>query len=1109
MRILLACLFALNAVVVQAERWQWDFELPMPQGSLQGNAEVLPIGPSGVDYVGMPEANRALRLDGKGDYVRVADDAEHGSLDFLQGDPITLEAWVRLDQIGSGQNVYIVGKGRTHRDGPKDNQNYALRLRSVGGQAALSFLFRSEATDKQPADWHRWTSKSGMQLDGMWHHVAVTYRFGEPDSIRGVLNGKSLSGSWDMGGATRRPPVVDDDEVWIGSSMGAASGSSFQGGIDHVVIARRITPVEEYAKRRIAILHPPSPPVGGLVEGAVAVTLYENVGSNSVMPSRLPPPLVRYTQSAFGFSRVPVPYALDGVRRDWKGPSLLVAMAEIDLPAGELQWMLRGGGLSRLWIGNELVAETPKHLGSTGGHGEVEPYHEPDPWLRPLHPGHREEVVTHQTTGGPTVVALQSMIGGKGYRYEAGEIMLAYRADDSQAWQLLSLDRAISLTDEDWAEYEHEHQAAMQRVDDRQRRATAASEDAVWLQRHQQARQFIRQLDPIELPNDRIEGDQLRDDESTNDSPEQVIDRLIDAGLRVADAWDQRTPSTSDGQFLRRLYLDCVGVVPSPEELRAFEALSSDPVERRVKVIDLVLEDSRWAGHWTAYWMDVLGENASVLKPSLNNSGPFRWFLYDKLRDNVAVDRWVTGLLKMQGSELFGGSAGFAMAAENDVPMAAKAHVATSAFLGVNMKCARCHDAPYHDWTQRDLFSLAAMLERKPLEIPVSSSVPAEFFEGEEASESLITLSVVAGDRIEPAWSLNRFIPDASNDQLSEDSRHRFAYQLTRVENRQFAKTIVNRLWKQLLGQGIVEPVEDWEGADPSHPKLLDYLARELVTADFDFKHVARLILHSNAYQRQSIDEPIQRDETKRHFAAPQMRRMTAEQLVDSMHAAVGRAMDCDELTFDPEARMKPTAQNNLGKPRRAWQLTSLSNERDRPALSLPRAAAVAECMEAFGWTGSRQEPTNHRQVEPNVIQPGVLANGLLSIQLTVVADGDHLADDAIAAESVDALVSRLFERFLTRQPTRSERAQFSSVLRPGFGRRVLETPLLPETPIREPNVSWANHLHPVATEVRLRQAERLRAGPMPSRLLQPAWRQQMEDVVWALVNTPEFLFIP
>lgn len=1096
MRCLLGCLIALLPTLALADQWRWDFESPLPDGALRGDAAVLPIGPTGEDYVGMPESNSALMVDGNGDFLRVADEAELGSLDFHQGDPITLEAWVRLDQIGGGQNVYIVGKGRTHLDGPKENQNYALRLRSVGGQACLSFLFRSEAGEEgEPSDWHRWTSKNGLQTDEMWHHVAVTYRFGEPESIRGYLNGKPQPGSWDMGGATTRAPMVDDDELWIGSSMGGASGPSFKGAIDDVIVARRIAEPEEYAKRRVAIVHPPQPPSGALVDGAVGVAIYEGLSSNSVIPKRLPEPRVEYSQSAFGFSRLPLPYAFDGVRRDWNGASMLVAMSEVELPPGEIQWMLRAGGLSRLWIGDQIVAETPKHLGATNGHGEVEPYTEPDPWLRPLHPGHRQRVSTHTSPGGRVVVALESMIGGKGYRTEAGEIVVAFRSDPTQQWQVLSLDRAISLTDHDWLDYQREHEATIQRVDDRQRRAAASAEDAYWADRHRVAADYVAQLPPIEIP-------------AGSDS-ENMVDRFIDAKLQSEGQLDQRTPLTSDEQFLRRLYLDCVGVVPSPAEVRAFAALSDDPEERRAKVIDRVLADPRWADHWTAYWMDVLGENASVLKPSLNNSGPFRWYLYDKLRDNESFDRWVTGLLKMQGSELFGGAAGFAMATDNDVPMAAKAHVATSAFLGVNMKCARCHDAPYHDWTQKDLFSLAAMLQRKPLDVPATSSVPKEFFAGEEEGESLITLSIAAGDKIAPEWSLTRFVPEGDNEALPDDLRERFAYQITRAENRQFAQAIVNRYWKQWMGQGIIEPVEDWEGADPSHPQLLEYLAREFSASGYDIKHIARLVLNSKAYQRRSIDQPVQRDETQRLFAAPRTRRMTAEQLVDSLHAVVGRQMNSDELTFDPEARMKPTAQNNLGKPRRAWQLTSLSNERDRPALSLPRAAAVAECMEAFGWTGSRQEPINHRQVEPNVIQPGVLANGLLSVQLTVMTDRDELTSDAIAADSVESLVDRLFERFLTRPPTANERQRFVAMLKPGFEQRVLKTPVPPETPIREPYVSWANHLNAVATEVRMREADRLRYGPVPSRWLQTNWRQRMEDAVWALVNTPEFLFLP
>ncbi len=88
-----------------------------------------PIGPTSENFAGLPESNVALRLDGNGDYVRVPDAGEDGSLDFHQGDPITIEAWVRLDRISDGQNVYIVGKGRTHQNGQRDNQNYALRLR--------------------------------------------------------------------------------------------------------------------------------------------------------------------------------------------------------------------------------------------------------------------------------------------------------------------------------------------------------------------------------------------------------------------------------------------------------------------------------------------------------------------------------------------------------------------------------------------------------------------------------------------------------------------------------------------------------------------------------------------------------------------------------------------------------------------------------------------------------------------------------------------------------------------------------------------------------------------------------------------------------------------
>ena len=130
--------------------------------------------------------------------------------------------------------------------------------------------------------------------------------------------------------------------------------------------------------------------------------------------------------------------------------------------------------------------------------------------------------------------------------------------------------------------------------------------------------------------------------------------------------------------------------------------------------IDRLLADRRWADHQMGYWLDVLAENPNLINPTLNNTGPFRWWLHESLLDNKPFDLFVTELLRLEGSERFGGPAGFGVATQNDVPMAAKGIIVSSAFLGVEMKCARCHDAPTHASKQQELFQLAAMLQTKP-----------------------------------------------------------------------------------------------------------------------------------------------------------------------------------------------------------------------------------------------------------------------------------------------------------------------------------------------------------------------------------------------------------
>ncbi len=398
--------------------------------------------------------------------------ADDESLDFKQGDPITIEAWVRLDRISDGQNVYIVGKGRTHQSGQRDNQNYALRLRAVSRDARVSFLFRSEADETEKSDWHRWTSNRGFRPDGSWHHVAVSYQFGNPDSISWLRRRRrrsAASGTWVA------PPR---DRRWLTTMTcgsvrrwEAVPDNSFSGAIDEVVIAREIIPATAFADRRIVITHPPKPPEKGVMPGVVSVSLYEDVGSEGAWPVQLPEPLVEYQQTAFGIARIPMAYGRGGVRRDWKGPVMLTAMAEIALPEDEVEWCLRAGGLSRLWIGDTVVAETPAHLGNASGHGEVIRYEQDDPWLRPPRGGHFEEIAKHQVdAGGATLVTLQTMIGGDGLRYEPGEIVVAFRTDPVDQWQVLSLSEPIALTDDSWNRYAVGHDELLQQVDDQQRR---------------------------------------------------------------------------------------------------------------------------------------------------------------------------------------------------------------------------------------------------------------------------------------------------------------------------------------------------------------------------------------------------------------------------------------------------------------------------------------------------------------------------------------------------------------------------------------------------------------------------------------------------------------
>ena len=221
--------------------------------------------------------------------------------------------------------------------------------------------------------------------------------------------------------------------------------------------------------------------------------------------------------------------------------------------------------------------------------------------------------------------------------------------------------------------------------------------------------------------------------------------------------------------------------------------------------------------------------------------------------------------------------------------------------------------------------------------------------------------------------------------------------------------------------------------------------------------------------------------------------------------------MDAGELTFVHDGRRDISNRLTLGRPRRAWMFASLNNERDRPSLSLPKARAVTDVLQAFGWNGSRQKPVHGRDADPSVLQPGSLANGTLAMKISRASQGSELADLAVEAESPESLVDALFLRVLSRRPRPQERLAFVPALAQGFKTRhaaidATQTPK-PNSPL--PLVTWFNHLQSEANTIQQENERRVREGPPPDPRLRSEWREAYEDVVWSLINHRELVWVP
>lgn len=341
------------------------------------------------------------------------------------------------------------------------------------------------------------------------------------------------------------------------------------------------------------------------------------------------------------------------------------------------------------------------------------------------------------------------------------------------------------------------------------------------------------------------------------------VDELVNAKLlklRIAPS-----PVASDEAFLRRVYLDLVGVLPTAEEYLKFMS-STDP-EKRNKLIDELVNRKEftelWVSSW-AEWLMVRSNNQISYKAMLLY---YNW-LADQVGKNVPLDKMVQNLLGANGGTFKVPATNYY---QNETDTLKVAENVAQVFMGMRIQCAQCHNHPFDRWTQDDYYSFAAFF----------SQVGRKG--GEDYRETIVFNSgggevahPVGGRRMAP-----KFLGGDSPDVAGKDRRIIMAQWLASPQNPYFAQNFANRVWQHFFGIGIIDPVDDIRISNPAtNPELLAELAKRFTSYNYDFKQLVRDICRSQAYQR-STERNESNASDERNFAHANLRRIKAESLLD------------------------------------------------------------------------------------------------------------------------------------------------------------------------------------------------------------------------------------
>jgi hypothetical protein len=527
-----------------------------------------------------------------------------------------------------------------------------------------------------------------------------------------------------------------------------------------------------------------------------------------------------------------------------------------------------------------------------------------------------------------------------------------------------------------------------------------------------------------------------------------VIDDLVLAKLETLNV--PPSPICSDSEYLRRASLDTIGVLPTAAEARAF--LADRRPDKRVRLADQLLMRPEFVDYWTSKWSDLLLVSAARLRPSAVVT--FSKWIRQRVAEDEPWDRFVREIVTSRGSTSENGAANFYAMHEDPQDMA---ETVSMAFLGMSIQCAHCHDHPLEKWTNDDYYGMANLFAR---------------VRSKEGSDGRIIFAADSGDLIQPRTGhpqLPRPLDAAPIAfDATVDRRTVLADWLTDPKNPYFGRSIVNRVWANFMGRGLVEAVDDMRLTNPpTNEPLLTALADDLAKNGYDLKSLMRKILTSATYQRASAAVPGNEGD-ERFYSRFYPRRLKAEVLLDALSQVTGT----------------PTVFKGHRSGTRALELAD--SEADSYFLGVfgrPERLITCEC---------------ERSNEPSMSQVLHLTNGN-TLNSKIEASGNHI--DRRLADDNALVVEDLYLAALSRLPTAAERQKLTNALA-----QVEEGDQLPAlAELRQKIAAISVVKDPKERQKGLDRVEtRIREIPTETVRLR---RKAIEDLYWSVLSSNEFLF--